>query len=174
MPDQLEFHSDDYSWVFASRPPRPRPLPERIRVLVVDDHALFAEALSLTLSADRSLEVVGQAADGIEAIDLAAELQPDVILMDLHMPRLDGVEATRSIRTVSPRSLVIVVSAGASPGMVQQAYEAGAVGYVGKDRAREELTATILKVVRLGRPFGTRLLLDDPETEPEPLLARTA
>jgi DNA-binding NarL/FixJ family response regulator len=174
VPDQLEFRSDDYSWLFASRPPRPRPLPERIRVLIVDDHALFAEALSVTLGADRRFDVVGRAADGIEAIDLAGELKPDVILMDLHMPRLDGVEATRAIRSVSPSSLVVVVSAGASAGMVQQAYDAGAVGYVGKDRASDELTATLLKVARLGRPFGVRLLLDDPETEPERLLARSA
>jgi DNA-binding NarL/FixJ family response regulator len=174
VPDQLEFRSDDYSWVFASRPPRPRPLPERIRVLIVDDHALFAEALAITLGTDRRFDVVGQASDGIEAIDLAGELQPDVILMDLHMPRLGGVEATRSIRSVSPRSLVIVVSAGASPGTVQEAYEAGALGFVGKDREPDELTATILKVVRLGRPFGTRLLLDDPETEPDRLLVRSA
>ena len=161
MHDQLEFRTDDYSWVFAAR--RPKPLPEKIRVLVVDDHALFAEALSLTLRADSRLEVVGSAEDGLEAISLARDLKPDVILMDLHMPRLDGVAATRAIRTVSPRSLVIVVSAEATSGMVQRAYDAGAVGYVGKDRAADELTATILEVVRLGRPFGRQLLVDDPE-----------
>src|SRR5512132_3457608 len=91
----------------AVRPP--------IRVLVVDDHALFAEALMLTLGIDDRIEVVGSASSGVEAVSLAEALRPDVVLMDVHMPSMDGIEATRRVRNVSPGSRVVMVTAARSP-----------------------------------------------------------
>ena len=83
---------------------------ERLRVLVVDDHEQFRKGLEAMLAATDSVEVVGSVADGREAVDLALELQPDVILMDLHMPRLNGVEATARIVQSSPHISVLVLT----------------------------------------------------------------
>src|SRR5438046_10314829 len=81
-----------------------------VRVLVVDDHALFAEALMFTLGIEDRIEVVGWAKDGVEAVSLAESLQPDVVLMDVHMPCMDGIEATRRLRGVSPPSWARLVA----------------------------------------------------------------
>src|ERR1700730_15193006 len=84
---------------------------EVVRVLVVDDHALFAEALMLTLGIDERIEVIGSASSGAEAVSLAEALRPDVALMDVHMPSMDGIEATRRVLNVSPGSRVVIVTA---------------------------------------------------------------
>src|SRR5258708_35480071 len=99
---------------------------EPVRVLVVDDHALFAEALMLTLGIDDRIQVVGSAGTGIEAVSLAEALHPDVVLMDVHMPSMDGIEATRHVRRVSPRSRVVIVTAARSPELMAHAEAAGA------------------------------------------------
>jgi DNA-binding NarL/FixJ family response regulator len=107
--------------------------PARIRVLIVDDHTLFAEMLMLTLGVDDRIDVVGHALDGVEAIELAEVLRPDVILMDLHMPVLDGIEATGCLRRAVPTPRVVMLTASRSPADRTRAREAGAVGYVTKD-----------------------------------------
>jgi DNA-binding NarL/FixJ family response regulator len=163
MPDQFDFRSEEYSWVFRSTSPPRREIRVPIRILVVDDHRLFAESLALTLEIDRRFEVVGFARNGVEGVELARELRPDVVLMDLQMPRMDGVEATRLIRRLVPEAKVVAMSGAAPGGMVDRAYEAGAVGFVGKDRPADELADAILRVSALGRPFGLRLLVDDPD-----------
>jgi two-component system, NarL family, response regulator DesR len=119
-----------------------------VRVLVVDDHALFAEALMLTLGIDDRIEVVGSAASGREAVSLAEALNPDVILMDVHMPNMDGIEATRCVRRVSPRSRVVIVTAARSPDLAQHAKAAGATRYLTKDTPALELIDTIFEVTR--------------------------
>jgi DNA-binding NarL/FixJ family response regulator len=124
-----------------------------IRILIADDHALFAEALSLTLRADPRLEVVGVALNGREAVELAKALQPDVVLMDLHMPVLDGIEATRRVSTVSPASRVVVVTASTSPEDSDRARAAGAVAYIRKWSTAAELQTAVVEAVSDARPF---------------------
>ena len=127
------------------------PRRHSVRVLVVDDHALFAEALMLTLAIDERIEVVGYAADGKEAVSLAEALQPDVVLMDLHMPNMDGIEATRLVREVSPRSWVVMVTAARSAEVAAHALAAGASRYLTKDTPALKLIDAILEA----RPAAT-------------------
>jgi DNA-binding NarL/FixJ family response regulator len=124
---------------------------EPVRVLVVDDHALFAEALMLTLAIEERIEIVGCAWNGAEATSLAGALRPDVILMDVHMPVMDGIEATRCIREVSPRSAVVMVAAACSSDLAAHALAAGALCYLTKDTPALKLIDVILSA----RPVAT-------------------
>jgi DNA-binding NarL/FixJ family response regulator len=117
---------------------------ETVRVLVVDDHALFAEALMLTLGIDDRIEVVGSAASGVEAVSLAEALRPDVVLMDVHMPSMDGIEATRRVRRVSPASRVVIVTAARSPQIAFHALAAGAERCLTKDTSAVKLIDAVL------------------------------
>jgi DNA-binding NarL/FixJ family response regulator len=114
-----------------------------LTVLIADDNGLFASALHGILETDASIEVVGHAADGEEAIRLATELTPDVVLMDLSMPRVDGLEATRRVRAAIPEMAVVVLTGSLDTADAERAVEAGAAGYVTKDRILEELVAAI-------------------------------
>jgi DNA-binding NarL/FixJ family response regulator len=118
--------------------------PRTTRVLVVDDHALFAEALMLTLAIEDRIEVVGCATNGIEAVTLAAVLQPDVVLMDLHMPRMDGIEATKRVREVAPDAWVVIVTGSKSPEAAAHALAAGSGGYLTKDVSALQLIDAVL------------------------------
>jgi two-component system response regulator DesR len=129
-----------------------------LRVLIADDHPLFAEALTLTLEADQRLEVVGHARNGREAIELATGLRPDVILMDLDMPVVDGIEATRSVREVSPASRVVIVTASTSPDDERLARDAGAAGYLRKGCYASDLFNAIFAVGRLAKPHQIGLV----------------
>jgi two-component system response regulator DesR len=124
------------------------PDREVVRVLVVDDHALFAEALMLTLGIDDRIEVIGSASSGIEAVSLAEALRPDVVLMDVHMPSMDGIEATRRVRDVSPGSRVVMVTAARSPEVAYHALAAGAERCLTKDTPAVRLIDAILDVPR--------------------------
>jgi two-component system, NarL family, response regulator DesR len=119
---------------------------EVVRVLVADDHALFAEALMLTLGIDDRIEVVGSAATGVEAVSLAEALRPDVVLMDVHMPSMDGIEATRHVRSVSPDSRVVVVTASRRREIAAQALAAGAERCLTKDTHATKLIDAILDI----------------------------
>ena len=114
-----------------------------VRVLIADDHRLFAEALRAILSADQRIEVVGLASSGEEAVQQAGELEPDVVLMDINMPGVDGVEATRRIREDLPASQVLMVTGSDSSEDVDAARSAGAAGYVTKDKIAAELIGAI-------------------------------
>jgi DNA-binding NarL/FixJ family response regulator len=118
----------------------------RITVLIADDHRLFLEALEAILAADDAIEVVGRASDGREAVDLARTLRPSVILMDISMPVLDGVEATEQIRRDLPHACVLMLTGSNARMDVDRARRAGAAGYVTKDRIAAELIQAIRDV----------------------------
>jgi len=119
-----------------------------VRVLVVDDHALFAEALMLTLGIDERIEVIGSASSGVEGVSLAEALRPDVVLMDVHMPSMDGIEATRRVRRVSPSTRVVMVTAARSPQIAFHALAAGAERCLTKDTPALKLIDAILDAPR--------------------------
>lgn len=110
---------------------QPHAGPE-LRIVLADDHPFFVEALALTLECDERIEIVGRARHGKEAIELASDLHPDVVLMDLDMPVLDGISATRGVGRVSPASRVVVLTASTSPDDERRAREAGAVAVLRK------------------------------------------
>ncbi|HEY1563156.1 MAG TPA: response regulator transcription factor [Gaiellaceae bacterium] len=131
-----------------SRKRKQKPL----RVLIADDHRLFAEALEAILTADDRIEVVGQAGDGGKAVELARKLGPDVVLMDVSMPVLDGFEATREIRAAGEGVHVLMLTGSNSRADVDRSREAGASGYVTKDRIASELVGAIVEVTRRRLP----------------------
>ena len=132
----------------------------RTRVLIADDHRLFAEALIVSLGTDERIEIVGHALDGWEAFELASELRPDVVLMDLSMPRLDGIEATHRLTSVLPEAKVVMLSASADAGDMLRATEAGAVLYLTKESSMTEVLSAVLEVAQrpaaTGSPNGKR------------------
>ena len=133
----------------------------RIRLLVADDHPVVRSGIVGMLSSEEDLEVAGQVADGAEAVRLAGELAPDVVLMDLRMPGMDGVEATRRILAVSDPPRVVVLTTYDTDGDILRAVEAGAIGYLLKDSPREEILAAV-RAAAAGRsalsPRTTRLV----------------
>jgi DNA-binding NarL/FixJ family response regulator len=122
-------------------------LPQKIRVVVADDHRLFAQALEAILASDDRIEVAGHAADGAEAVRLALAVDPDVVLMDIAMPVMDGFQATKQIRKQKPTACILMLTGSNSRTDVDRAREAGAAGYVTKDRIAAELIDAILEVV---------------------------
>jgi PAS domain S-box-containing protein len=114
-----------------------------LRVLLADDHRIVREGLRLLLSDEYDIEIVGEAAHGREAVDLALRLEPDVVIMDVAMPLIDGDEATRQIKTHLPETRVIALSTYNEPETIQKMYQAGAEGYVLKTASSEELLAAI-------------------------------
>jgi DNA-binding NarL/FixJ family response regulator len=116
-----------------------------IRVLIADDQLPFAAMLETTLADDEDVEVVGRAANGLEAVALAAELEPDVVLMDISMPVLDGLEATRRIRGADSSARVLVLTESYLRSDALRAERAGAYGYVPKTRIVGRLRAAILE-----------------------------
>ncbi len=127
---------------------------EPIRILVVDDHAPFRTGLEALLGTIDGFEVVGQAASGEAAVDRAADLQPDVVVMDLNMPGLDGIEATRRIVSTSPHIAVLVLSMYQDDDQVFGALKAGARGYLLKGADRAELVRAIRGVASGEAIFG--------------------
>jgi DNA-binding NarL/FixJ family response regulator len=119
---------------------------KKLRVLIADDQTLFAEALRAVLTLDERLDVVGVAANGEQAVGMALELEPDVVLMDISMPILDGVEATKQLHELRPDARIVMVTGSDATSDVNRSRCAGASGYVTKDRIAAELVETILEV----------------------------
>ena len=113
------------------------------RVLIADDEALMRTALKIFIESADDMEVVGEASDGVAAVHLATELQPDVVLMDMQMPRMDGVEATKAVLAASPRTRVIAVTTFSSTSYVVPALRAGATAYLVKDTEPSALVAAV-------------------------------
>jgi len=122
-----------------------------IRVLITDDHAIVRKGIRALLATERDIEVVGEAGDGAEAVAQARALRPDVVLMDLVMPKVDGIEATRRITTELPEVHILVLTSFAADDKVFPAIKAGALGYLLKDTGPNELVQAIRQVHR-GQP----------------------
>ena len=118
-----------------------------VRVLIADDHPLFAEALRATLGTDPQIQVIGVARDGKEAVDLVQTLKPDVTLMDIAMPGMDGFEATRKLRELDADACVLMLTGSNSRLDIDRARQAGAAGYVTKDRIGLDLVPAIHNVI---------------------------
>ncbi len=127
----------------------------RIRLLVADDHALLRQALRVLLEAQDGLEVVGEATNGRDAVEAAERLQPDVILMDMVMPGLNGIDAMRQIIKRSPATRILILTAYLEDERLLQALRAGAAGYVVKNSDMEELLLAIQSVHRGNTYFST-------------------
>jgi len=117
-----------------------------IRVLIADDHRLFAEALEAILGSDERIEVVAHAGDGQEAVALTQKLQPDVVLMDISMPVMDGIEAAENLRANGGGPCILMLTGSNSRDDVDRARKAGAAGYVTKDRIAAELIDAIVEI----------------------------
>jgi len=135
----------------------PELSPEPIRILIADDHTLFRDGMAALLATNEGTEVVGQASSGREAIENAASLQPDVILMDIQMPEINGIEATRQIVSTSPHIGVIVVTMFEDDDTVFAAMRAGARGYVLKGADQDQMLRTIEAVARGEALFGSAI-----------------
>lgn len=135
-----------------------------IRVLLADDHGLVRKGLRLLLEAQQGVEVVGEASDGREALKLAAELAPDIAILDIAMPNLNGIEATAQLTKSGSEVKVIILSMHSDESYVVRALDAGARGYLLKDSAEDDLMRAI-RTVAQGRPFFSpaisATLLDD-------------
>jgi NarL family two-component system response regulator LiaR len=125
--------------------------PARIRVLIADDHRLVRHGLTTFIRVFPDLELVGQATNGREAVQLCEQAQPDVVLMDLVMPEMDGAAATREIRARFPDVQVIALTSFKEDEMVRGALQAGAIGYLLKDVGLDELAAAV-RAARAGKP----------------------
>lgn len=135
-----------------ARPSKPH------RLLLVEDHVILRTALRDLLATQPDMAVVGEAGDGAEAVRLAKKLQPQLVLMDISLPKLDGVEATQMITKACPKVRVMAFTAHESPVVFNQMRRAGAVGYVLKDANGGELLAAIRRVARGGVHFDPELL----------------
>ena len=116
---------------------------KKIRVMIADDHAILRMGLSSLLGRKGDFEIVGEAADGAEAVKRAAELRPDVVIMDIMMPRLDGVAATAEIRKRNPGTQILILTTFGTSDDLRRALEAGATGALVKDSAQTELVSAI-------------------------------
>jgi DNA-binding NarL/FixJ family response regulator len=146
------------------------------RIVVADDHPLLRCALKQMLGTQADLEVVGEAADGQEAVELCRRLHPDLVLMDVKMPRMDGLEATRQIRRELPRTIVLVLTASDYPHDLSEALEAGAAGYVLKTAPTTQTIDAIRKVLagesHLDQEVSTQLLRRLAQKEPREEVAQ--
>jgi DNA-binding NarL/FixJ family response regulator len=128
-----------------------------IRVLLCDDHAVVREGLARLLESTEGIDVAGTAADGVEAVAAAVELRPDVILMDLQMPNLDGVGATRRISSEAPEAQVVVLTSFSDNTRIHDALDAGARGYLLKDAEAPEVVRAIRAAARGEAPLDPRV-----------------
>jgi NarL family two-component system response regulator LiaR len=149
---------------------------DKIKVLVVDDHPVVRQGLRVFLKLQETIDLVGEAADGVEAMAKVQELFPDVVLMDLVMPEVDGVAAIREIRKISPKTQVLVLTSFADDERVFSSIEAGALGYLMKDASPRDVIQAIQDVFE-GKPvlhpeIAKKLMHEVSSAHEEPLIER--
>ncbi len=144
-----------------------------IRVLLADDHGVLRDGLGRVIAAQPDMELVGAAADGAEAVAMCRDRKPDVVLMDLEMPVMDGIEATRRILQETPRPEVLVLTSFSDRRRILAALEAGAVGYLLKDAAAEDVVRGVRSASAGGSPLDPRAArsLLEAASAPDPLAA---
>jgi two-component system nitrate/nitrite response regulator NarL len=140
----------------AEAPIEPYPT-ELVRILVVDDFTRFRQRICSMLKEVPNLQVVGEASDGLEALHKAEELRPDLILLDIGLPRLNGIEAAQRIHGLYPESRIVFLSMEETAEIVEKAFSVGALGYVAKCDVGTDLLAAV-ESVRVGRRFVSRSL----------------
>ncbi|HEX9375013.1 MAG TPA: response regulator transcription factor [Actinomycetota bacterium] len=137
---------------------------EKLRVLIVDDHALFRRGLQMVLDGEPDIEVVGEAADGHQAVERAQELMPDVVLMDVRMPRRSGIEATAEIRDALPHVRIVMLTVSDEEADLYEAIKAGASGYLLKEIPADEVPEAIRSVMtgqsRISPAMASKLLTE--------------
>ena len=143
-----------------------------IRILIADDHGLMRAGLHAMLEDEPAVEVVGEAASGEEVLQLAGEVSPDIVLLDINMPGMDGIETTRRLRISYPQTRVLILTVYAEESLLREAIQAGASGYIIKRAAEEELITAIQAISRGDiyiHPAITRFLLKElnPDTKPK-------
>ena len=143
-----------------------------IRILIADDHGLMRAGLHAMLEDEPAVEVVGEAASGEEVLQLAGEVSPDIVLLDINMPGIDGIETTRRLRISYPQTRVLILTVYAEESLLREAIQAGASGYIIKRAAEEELITAIQAISRGDiyiHPAITRFLLKElnPDTKPK-------
>jgi DNA-binding NarL/FixJ family response regulator len=148
------------------------PGADTIRVLLVDDHALFRRGLQATLELEPGIVVVGECGDGAEALERASELVPDVVLMDVRMPRHDGIEACSAIKQAVPSAKIVMLTMSDDEADLYEAIKAGATGYLLKDLAAEEVASSI-RAVQAGQSLISPTLASKLLTEFAAIVKRT-
>jgi NarL family two-component system response regulator YdfI len=147
-------------------------MTQTIRLLIADDHLIVRQGLRLILETEPGFDLIGEAEDGFEAVNLANELKPDVILMDLRMPRMDGISAIKELQKTQPQIAIVILTTFNEDEMMRNGLQAGALGYLLKDTDRTTLFDTIRAAAQgqtLLQPEIVRQLLTPPQTVDEPI-----
>jgi DNA-binding NarL/FixJ family response regulator/signal transduction histidine kinase len=139
--------------------PNPQSRTSPIRLLIADDHALVREGLQTMLASESDLEIVGEAADGREAIELCRRLRPDLVLMDARMPKMNGLAAARAIKAEDPATIILMLTAFGNPDYLREAVRAGASGYVIKDATKHDLIGSVRGALRGEHPLHQELAM---------------
>jgi DNA-binding NarL/FixJ family response regulator len=143
--------------LMVGREPEPGMRSTPARVLIADDHELVRDGFKRMLSYEEDIEVVGEASNGLEAVELCQRLNPDLVLMDVRMPEMDGLEATHTIKSEQPSVSVLVVTTYENPDYLLEAIKAGAAGYVLKDASNRQLISAIRRALEGESPINQEL-----------------